>query len=1077
MLRQPDVSQTHIAFVYAGDIWVAPKTGGTANRLSSPAGEEAFPKFSPDGSQLAFTGNYDGNADIYRVATAGGQVERLTHHPAADQMLEWYADGQSLLFASAMQSERKRYRQFFRLPIDGGLPEKLPVALGEFASLSPDEEWLAFTMKSQESRTWKRYRGGTAADVWLINLTTLESKNVTSHPAHDGVPMWSERTVYFLSDRGPEQRRNLWAYDLDDEALRQVTRFEQFDVHYPSIGPDDIVFEAGGRLHLLNLADEQHHPVEIQVVTDGASLKPSNKNVSDLISSYAASPSGKRVLFEARGDIFSVPAEHGAVMNLTRSSGAAERYPAWSPDGESIAYWTDQSGEFELAIRSADRRNQETVATSYGPGYRYRPHWSPDGTKLAFIDQSMTIRIFDRETKSTTRVDQDQGKLHPGLSATRFDWSPDSRWLAYDRLLENENRAICLYDTEDNKSHQATSGYYDDSHPVFDPGGEYLFLLTSRRFAPSYSSLQPTWIYANSMQIAAVPLQKVGASPLAPRNDAEEDVEEDEEKKNESDDEKKEDEKEEGAEGRDDEVEPVQIDLEDFERRLVALPPEAGNYADLDAAAGKVLYLRFPRNDSADGKPALMLYDLEEREEKTILGDVMSYQLTANGKKIVVRSGAKYGDDEKNPEKKNDKQLAVDNLEATIDPRAEWKQIFSEAWRLNRDFFYDPALHGLDWDEMRSHYGALLDDAVTRWDVNFVIGELIGELNASHTYRGGGDQESAPTRPVGLLGVDWTRENDAYRIARIVRAAAWDNEVRSPLDEPGVDVDEGDYVLAVNGLPLDAGSDPWAAFQGLAGETVVLAVGDHPDLEKCRDVVVKMLTVRQESRLRELAWIEANRQRVEQATNGRVGYLYVPDTGVNGQTELFRQFAAQHGREGLIIDERFNSGGQLGDRFVELLDRHAYTYLFSRYGEDRHHPPRAHFGPQVMLINGWSGSGGDALPWFFRMAERGKIIGTRTWGGLVGPAVGHRLIDGGVVVVPPSRLYGPDGEWFAEGHGVEPDIHVAEDPTALARGVDPQLERAIQEIEAALAAQRQPTHPPTPAMEDRSGARSPKGEK
>ena len=1080
MLRQPAVSGNQIAFVYAGDIWLVAKEGGMAHRLSSPAGEESFPRFSPDGSWLAFTGNYDGNADIYSIATAGGQVHRLTHHPAADRMIQWYPDGQHVLFASTMQSERKRYSQFFRVSAKGGFPEKLPLAYGEFGSLSPDARWLAFTPKSREFRTWKRYRGGTAADVWLFNLTTLESTNISSHPAHDGVPMWHERSIYFLSDRGSQQRRNIWKYDQDQDQLSQVTHFADFDIHFPSIGPEDIVFEAGGQLHLLSLATEQHHPVDIQVVTDRATLKPRHEKVADLIASYAVSPSGKRVIVEARGELFSLPAEHGATLNLTRSSGVAERYPAWSPDGRFIAYWTDRSGEYELAVRSTDRANKEETLTNFGPGYRYQLFWSPNSEKLVFIDNTMAIQVFDRETKTTTEIDQDRWKFHGELTDTRFDWSADSRWLAYDRILRNGKRAVFLYDTKDNKSHQVTTGFYDDWSPTFDPDGNYLFLFTERQFEPSYASLQPTWIYANSTQIAAVSLRKDVASPLAPRNDEESSNEESandsEGDKSETGNDAKKDSKEDSAQADDkkkgaEEAEPVEIDLDNFERRLVVVSPKAGNYADLSASAGKAIYRRLPRTGSGEEASPILFYDLKERKEETILDDADGYVMTSDRKKLLVRSKGKHAILEVKPGQKIETPIATDRLEMTVDPRAEWDQMFAEAWRLFRDYFYDPHMHGLDWQEMRTHYGKLLDDAVTRWDVNFVIGELIGELNASHTYRGGGDRESDLSRSVGLLGVDWARENGAFRVKRIIRAAAWDNEARSPLDEPGMDADEGDYLLAVNGEPVNGGENPWSAFQGLAGQTVVLTFGDHPNLKDSRDMVVKMMTVSQDNRLRELAWIEANRQRVEKATDGRVGYIFVPDTSVNGQTELFRQFSAQHNRDGLIIDERFNSGGQLGDRFVELLDRNSYTYLFSRHGNDQPWPPMAHFGPQVMLINGWSGSGGDALPWFYKTAGRGKVIGTRTWGGLIGPAVGHQLIDGGVVVVPPSRLYGPDGKWFAEGHGVEPDIHVPEDPTSLARGVDTQLERAIQEVEAALVAQKKPINPPKPDFEDRSGAR------
>jgi tricorn protease len=730
-------------------------------------------------------------------------------------------------------------------------------------------------------------------------------------------------------------------------------------------------------------------------------------------------------------------------------------------------------GEYQLATRAADGSGEETILTAFPNGFRYQPVWSPDGGKLAFVDHTMTIHVHDLERKQTVVADQLRWLFHGELLNVRLTWSPDSRWLAYDKAVDHRHNAIHVFDTQSGERHQLTSGGYHDVGPVFDPGGDYLYFLTSRQLDPVYDDLQNTWIYINTMRIAAMPLRRDVASPLKPRNDEEkgrEDKEEEgtEEKGKAEEKEKATEKKNENSEksaGKD-KVRPVEIHTTDIERRLVILPPRAGRYADLWSRKGQVLYRRQPNKGAADRESALMFYDLEQREEKTILGDIEAVQLTHDGSKALVRRRREWVLVEPKPDQKFEKPLPTGDLEMTIHPRQEWQQIFSDAWRFNRDYFYDPAHHGLDWAKLRTFYAELLEDAVTRWDVNFVIGELIGELNASHTYRGGGDVEESPSRPVGLLGADLVFEQGGIRIARILRGAAWDSEVRSPLDEPALEVSVGNFIIAVNGVPLVADRSPWFALEGLAGKTVRLTLHDRPALEGSRNVVVKLLTAGEERRLRYLAWVEANRQRVHEATDGRVGYVHVPDTAVPGQTELFRQFRAQIDRPGLIIDERFNSGGQLGDRFLELLGRRPYTYLSSRYGPDMPWPPVGHFGPQVMLINGWSGSGGDAFPWFFRTANRGVILGQRTWGGLIGPAMGHQLIDGGVVVVPPSRLYGPDGKWFAEGHGVDPDIEVEEDPTALARGVDTQLERAIAEIEERLEANPPPA-PVRPAYEYR----------
>jgi len=1053
MLRQPDVSQTHIAFVYGGDIWVVPKTGGMAVRLSSPRGEESFPRFSPDGSTLAFSGNYDGNTDIYTVPTMGGEPVRITQHPMDDRVLDWYPDGNGILYASSMEAGRQRYNQFFRIAKNGGLPQKLPVPYGEFGAVSPDGHWLAYIPISRDFRTWKRYRGGMAPDIWLFNLSDYSSRNITNSSANETQPMWHGHTLYFLSDRGLNQRYNIWAYDLDSEAFRQVTDFSDFDIHFPAIGPSDIVFEAGGRVYLLDLATERYREVEVDVVTDLATLKPHTENVARRIATGWISPSGKRAVLEARGEIFTLPAEHGPVRNLTASSGVAERYPTWSPDGEYIAYWSDRSGEYELTIRPADGSGAEQRLTSLGPGYRYRPYWSPDSKKLAFVDHAKRIYVHDVERKRTTEIDRDMWMTHGGLNGFRVSWSPDSRWLAYSRGGPNRLGTIFLYDTQEGRLQQVTAGYYADFAPIFDPDGKYLYFLSNRTFRPSYSDVDNSWIYPNTTNIVAVSLRSDVPSPLAPRSD-------EEAAKKEGEEEEKEKEKQEG-EGQ----EPVGIELENFEHRLVVLPPQAGNYTELQAISGKVFFRRLPNTGSADEKSPIVFYDLEGREEKTVLEDADGFLISADGKKMLVVSDDRMAIVEPKPNQKIEKPLRTAEMEMTVDPRAEWRQLFTDAWRLERDFFYDPNMHGVDWNAMREQYGRLIDNAVTRWDVNYVLGELIAELSASHTYRGGGDTESAERRGVGLLGVDWSLENGAYRIKKIIDGGPWDSEVRSPLALPGVDVKEGDYVLAVNGVPLDTSKDPWAAFQGMAGETVELTVNSRPSPNGARKVLVETLS--SETRLRHLAWIEANRARVDEATDGRVGYIYVRSTGTDGQTELVRQFAAQFHKDGLIVDERFNSGGQIPDRFVELLHRPPLAFWAVRSGADWQWPPVSHFGPKVMLINGWSGSGGDAFPYYFREYGVGPLIGSRTWGGLIGMSGVPQLIDGGVVTVPTFRMYSTDGVWFAEGYGVDPDIEVPEDPSQLARGRDPQLERAIQEV-MRLLEENPPVRGRRPAYESRT---------
>ena len=1075
LLRYPDVSASQIAFVYAGDVWLVAKEGGTAQRLSTPAGEEAFPRFSPDGKALAFSGNYDGNTDLYVVPVAGGLPTRLTHHPAADRMLEWYPDGQSLLFASGMTSGKDRFNQLWKVARAGGLPERLPVPYGEFGTITPDGAKLAYMPITRDFRTWKRYRGGWTPEIWLFDLASLDARNLTANLANDAHPMFHGKTMYFLSDRDEAMRHNLWAMDLASGASRQVTKFVEHDVRFPSIGPSDIVFENAGRLWRLELPGEKLVEVKVQVVTDRATLKAQVENVAKLVTHPTVSPSAKRVVVEARGELFSLPAEHGPVLNLTRTSGAAERYPAISPDGKQLAYFSDRTGEYELTIRPADGSGEERTVTKMGPGFRYHIFWSPDGTRVAFADQAMSINVADVATGAVKSVDKGLYMFQGNLEGFRASWSADSRWLAFARAVENQNSVVFLYDTKAGTLHPATAEFYSALAPVFDPEGNYLYCLTNRTFEPSYSDLDNSWVYANTTNVAAIPLRRDVASPLAPRTDVEgEDKKKDEEKgKDEkAGDDKKADKdknaKDEKAEKKEP-PKPVVIDLEGLEQRLVVLPPQAGNYdgAYLVAVKGKVVFRRLPRTGLPDGeKSPLAYWDLEEREEKTVVGDVDGFLLSGDGKKALVWKKQDAAIVDLKPDQKMEKKLALGSLEATIDPVAEWRQLFNEAWRLERDYFYDPNMHGVDWAAMKERYGALLDDAVTRWDVNFVIGELIAELNSSHTYRGGGDAEPPLERAVGLLGCDFTLEQGAYRIAKIYRGAPWDSEARSPLDQPGVNVKEGEFLLAVNRVPIDVTRDPWAAFQGLAGKTVMLTVSATPSLAGAREVLVD--TLEDDYRLRNLAWINANRERVEKATDGRVGYIYVPDTGVNGQTELVRQFAGQFMKDGLIVDERFNSGGQIPDRFVELLNRPLYTYWGVRDGRDWQWPPVAHAGPKVMLINGWSGSGGDCFPLYFKQAGVGPLIGTRTWGGLIGMSGVPPLIDGGRVTVPTFGIYSLDGKWIVEGHGVEPDIEVVDDPGLMAKGGDPQLERAIDEVMKSLAANPL-KRPAKPAYPNRSG--------
>jgi len=1058
MLRYPDVSETHICFVYAGDIWVAAKKGGLAHKLSSPPGEESFPRFSPDGTMIAFTGNYDGNEDIYVLPSLGGEVQRVTYHGLSDRVLDWTGDGHKILYASSRESGRMRYNQFYSVSSKGGFSEKLPVPYGEFGMLAQDNKTLAYIPISRDFRTWKRYRGGMAPDIWLFDLETLASKNITQSDANETQPMWHGNKLYFLSDRGPEKRYNIWVYDKASEESKQVTHLKEYDIHFPAIGPEDIVFEAGGKLYLLDLATGQQREVSIEIVTDNSTRKPRIENVSNRMNNAYISPDGQRVLIEARGEIFSVPKENGVIKNLTQSSGSAERYPAWSPDGKKAAFWSDRTGENQLVIKELTAEDSEETVTSYKSGFYYHLFWSPDSKKLAFVTCHMEIKIFDLEQKKTIDVDKGLWMTHGPLENFRVNWSSDSLWIAYSRGADNRHDVVFAFNTETQQKHPLTTDYYNNSEPIFDPEGKYLYFFSNRTFSPVYSDLDNSFVYPNTTNLVAVALTEDVETPLPPQNDEVEIKKDTEEAKSEEKEEEKKEEKK------------VEITVKGFEQRMTMLPIPSGNYSHLNTVPGKVIYIKHPRSGSGDRTNELKYFDFKTREEQTITQGVNGYMLSTDGKNLLVSAQGKLSVIPVAPNQKIEKFVPIEDLEMTVDPPKEWTQIFTDAWRIVRDYFYDADMHGVDWDHVREQYGKLLENVVTRRDLNFLIGEMIAELNSSHTYRGGGDMETAPGKAIGYLGVNWEVSDGSYRIKSIMKGAEWDfAEVCSPLlrTKNNVKIEPGHYILDINGVKLTTDKSPWYALQGLAGKTVELTFNDKPGYEGAQKAVVTTLSQGEVIRLRHLGWIEANRQYVDKMSNGQVGYIYVRSTGVDAQNELVRQFNAQFHKKGLIIDERFNSGGQIPDRFIELLNRKALAYWAVRDGKDWQWPPVAHFGPKVMLINGWSGSGGDCFPDYFKKAGLGPLIGMRTWGGLIGMSGVPSLIDGGAVTAPSFRMYNPDGTWFKEGHGVDPDIKVVDDPTILAKGTDPQLKRAVEET-LELIKKAEPIHPKTPGKEDRS---------
>lgn len=1077
MLRYPDVSKDHIAFIYADDVWIVDKTGGIAQPLASPDGGEMFPRFSPDGQTIAFMGNYDGNSDLYTLPIEGGIPFRVTYHSSAERLQNWTADGRLVFSMGGLGSYR--IIQLFTVDADGGMPEKLPVPYGDAASISPTGEWLAYTPHNRDFRTWKRYRGGWASDIWLFHLTEHTSKKITDWEGTDTFPMWQNGSVYYLTDAGPNHRLNIWRYDLESEEHEQITHFREYDVKWPSNGPGsrgegEIVFESGGQIYLLNLGNKQVEPIEIRIPGAKPNLRPIREDVSGMKMNWAVSPNGKRALVQARGDIWSLPASQGTPRNLTMTSGIAEREPSWSPDGKHIAYISDESGENQLVLHPAHGDGDPETVTSFTLGYYDEFVWSPDSKWIAFMDHEERFHVLNIENKEVTEFDRrNMARWRLGVPG-KMSWSPDSKWIAYNRPIENNVDVIFLYHVETGETHQMTHGMFWDGLPTFDRKGDFLYFISTREISnPMLADIGYSSVFNDTIILHALPLRNDVSNPLKPTSDEEAPPveEEDEDEKPAADD----DAEEESAEASDDkseeaeesEEETIEIDFEDTEMRAFRLPVPRGRIWSLVVNDQNQLIFN---HSSREGESKIALFDpyADDPEMETVAEGSL-VDITPDGKKLLVsRGGNAYVIDAKAGQSLDD--AVVDSpMRVVINPREEWTQIYHDTWRFMRDYFYDPGMHQVDWPAIRDQYEAMLEDCVSRRDLNFVIGEMISEVNAGHTYRGGGDMDSGPSFPIGYMGADFELDQGVYRVTKFYQGGPWDTDARPfthMLDEAQREAFE--YVFAVNDVSINTDKPIWAAFEGYSNQTVTLTVGASPDITEATEVVVRLLTSGQDANLRYRDWVESNRSYVAEQTDGAVGYIHVPNTSDWGERELWRQFYGQMNTQALIIDDRWNGGGNIADRYVELLNRPVLLNLFDRSENDWRIPTVSHQGPKCMLISPESASGGDIFPYLFRQAGVGKLIGMRTWGGVIGISKNPGLIDGGRVTVPFVTFYETDGTLTMEGHGVDPHIEVIADPALMVDGGDPQLDAAIEHMLEEI--ETNPYVPaPRPGYPDRRG--------
>jgi tricorn protease len=1046
LLSQPAISATHVAFIYAGDLWSARIDGSEVRRLTTSEGPVSNPAFSPDGRTIAFSAQYNGNTDVYCVGVDGGAPTRLTWHPGPDVVQGFTPDGRHVVFTSPRAVFTGRYTQLFTVPVAGGVETPLPLPHAARATYSADGRRIAYDPLGPPFLQWKRYRGGQVSTVMIFDTQSYTTEKIAQPAAraNDVDPVWLGETIFFRSDRDGEF--NVYAYETKTKQIRQLTHHPDFPVLSLAGGGGHLVYEQAGYLHLLDPSSGQSKKLTFSVPSDLRETRERFVRGAKWIRGGSLSPSGARAVFEFRGDIVTVPAEKGDSRNVTQSPAVHERSPVWSPDGTRIAYFSDKGGEYQLVVEQQDGKGDPKVFSPEGHGFYDDPQWSPDSQKIAYTDNSESLYWIDLKTGRSKKVASQQ--TYTPSSQLRSAWSPDSKWLAYTIATRPLVMAVSVYSLGQDKSFAVTDGLAEVTEPMFDRGGRYLYFFGSTDagpildwFSQSGSDMQET------RNIYLTVLRNDLPSPLAKESD-EESAKAAKETKDSKD--SKESTEQPGSPtaphgggataGAATPDAPFRIDLEDIQYRILDMPIPSGSLSRLQAGnTGQIYFIR-----QIDDKPTLQRFDLEKRKPETVLADVTDYQLSADGKKMLYRShDAWFIVATTKDVKAGEGKIATDSIEVKVDPRAEWTEIFNEAWRTNRDYFYDPGMHGVDWKAAREKYAAFLPDVATRSDLNRVMQWMASELSVGHhRLTNPGDVPAADHAvPGGLLGADYSVENGRYRFKKVYGGLNWTPQLRAPLTEPGVNVKAGEYLLAVDGRDLRATTNLFSVFENTAGKIVEITVGPNPDGSASR--TVQVVPVASELALRNRDWVEENLRQVDKATNGRVAYVYVPNTADAGHAYFKRYFFPQAHKEAIIVDERFNGGGQVADYYIDILRRPLVSHWAMRYGADLKTPTASIQGPKVMIADETAGSGGDLLPWMFRKFKLGPIVGTRTWGGLVGILGFPEFIDGGGITAPNLAIWTEDG-WVVENEGVPPDVEVEQTPADVIKGRDPQLEKAIE---------------------------------